>query len=123
MEDSIARAARADGRTVTIGLPEDPGQAGRSQISYLTSQLAGYHVIPSRESGAKATRAAPVASQIEAGNIALVRANWNHAFIEELRDFPFGRKDDQVDALSSAFAMLLNIGTPARILAVPHLGR
>jgi predicted phage terminase large subunit-like protein len=123
MEDSIARAARADGRTVTIGLPEDPGQAGKSQISYLTRQLAGHHVIPSRESGAKATRAAPVASQIEAGNIALVRANWNHAFIEELRDFPFGRKDDQVDALSSAFAMLLNTGTPARILAVPLLGR
>ena len=66
-------------------------------------------MISSRETGAKTTRARPVASQIEAGNVTLVRANWNHAFIEELRDFPFGRKDDQVDALSRAFDMLLDI--------------
>jgi predicted phage terminase large subunit-like protein len=123
MEDSIAVAARVDGRTVTIGLPMDPGQAGKSQVAYLTRQLAGHHVISSRETGAKTTRAAPVASQIEAGNVTLVRANWNHAFVEELRDFPFGRKDDQVDALSHAFDMLLDIPTPARTLAVPYLGR
>jgi predicted phage terminase large subunit-like protein len=123
MEDRVAMTARVDGRGVTIGLPMDPGQAGKSQITYLTSQLTGHHVTSSRETGAKATRAAPVASQIEAGNVSLIRANWNHAFIEELRDFPFGRKDDQVDALSQAFAMLLDIGTPARILAVPYIGR
>lgn len=122
-EECIATAARVDGRSVTIGLPEDPGQAGKSQISYLSRQLAGYHVISSRETGAKMTRAVPVASQIDAGNVTLVRANWNHAFIEELRDFPYGRKDDQVDALSRAFGMLLGIGTPARILAVPHMER
>ncbi|MGA3398282.1 MAG: phage terminase large subunit [Acetobacteraceae bacterium] len=123
VEDSIVTAARADGRGVTIGLPVDPGQAGKSQTTYLTSQLAGYHVVPSRETGAKATRAAPVASQIEGGNVSLFRANWNHAFIEELRDFPFGRKDDQVDALSRAFTMLLDIVPPSRTLTVPHMAR
>lgn len=123
VEDSIVTTARADGPSVTIGLPMDPGQAGKSQISYLTSQLAGHHVISSRETGAKASRAAPVASQMEAGNVFLIRANWNHTFIEELRDFPFGSKDDQVDALSHAFAMLLDAGTPARVLAVPLIGR
>jgi predicted phage terminase large subunit-like protein len=123
VEESIAMTARVDGPSVTIGLPVDPGQAGKSQVTYLTRQLAGHHVISSRETGAKATRAAPVASQIEAGNITLVRANWNHAFIEELRDFPFGRNDDQVDALSRAFDMLLSTGTPARMLTVAHLGR
>jgi predicted phage terminase large subunit-like protein len=123
VENSIAATARADGPVVTIGLPEDPGQAGKSQIRYLTSQLAGHHVASSRETGAKVTRATPVASQIEAGNVSLVRANWNHAFIEELRDFPFGGKDDQVDALSRAFAMLLDIGVPARNLTVSHVGR
>ena len=121
--DIIATTARADGRGVTIGLPKDPGQAGKSQVTYLTAQLAGFHVVSSRETGAKATRAAPVAAQLEAGNISLVRANWNHAFIEELRDFPYGRKDDQVDALSRAFMMLLDIGLPARALAVPYIER
>jgi len=123
VEESITTAARADGRGVVVGLPEDPGQAGKSQTAYLTNRLAGYHVIRSRETGAKTTRAAPVASQIDAGNITLFRANWNHAFIEELRDFPYGRKDDQVDALSHAFGMLLDIGAPARTIAVPYMER
>ena len=51
-----------------------------------------------------------MASQVEARNFAIVRAGWNHAFLEELRDFPFGRKDDQVDALSRAFTMLTEAG-------------
>ncbi len=123
LEDGVAATARIDGHGVPIGLPEDPGQAGKSQVSYLTRQLAGYHIIPSRETGAKATRAAPVASQIAGGNVTLVRANWNHAFIEELCDFPYGRKDDQVDALSRAFGMLLDIGAPTRVLSIPYMGR
>ena len=123
VEEGITAAARVDGRTVTIGLPEDPGQAGKSQVSYLTRQLAGYRVVSWRETGVKATRATPVASQIEAGNVALVRASWNYAFIDELRDFPFGRKDDQVDALSSAFNMLLDLSPSARNLTLPYIGR
>ena len=121
VEAAIEEAARVDGPSVTIGLPQDPGQAGKHQASYLTSCLAGYRVESSRETGAKTTRAAPVASQIEARNFAIVRAGWNHAFLEELRDFPFGRKDDQVDALSRAFTMLTDArgaGTPS-LHAVP----
>jgi phage terminase large subunit-like protein len=66
----------------------------------------------------------PVAlRQIHAVGNTIVSANWNHAFLEELRDFPFGRKDDQVDALSRAFAMLTSADAPARQLAVPYLAR
>jgi predicted phage terminase large subunit-like protein len=64
-----------------------------------------------------------MASQVEARNVAMVRANWNHAFLEELRDFPFGRKDDQVDALSHAFRMLTQAGAPARKLSLSFLAR
>jgi predicted phage terminase large subunit-like protein len=123
VEVAIEEAARIDGPPVTIGLPEDPGQAGKHQASYLTSCLAGYRVESSRETGAKTTRAAPVASQVEARNVAIVRAGWNHVFLEELRDFPFGRKDDQVDALSRAFTMLTTHGAPARRLSMPFLAR
>jgi predicted phage terminase large subunit-like protein len=60
---------------------------------------------------------------MEAGNIAIVRADWNTAFINELRDFPQGRKDDQVDALARAFARLAPTGIPARRLDVNFLAR
>jgi predicted phage terminase large subunit-like protein len=110
IEELITRTASVDGRNVHISLPEDPGQAGKAQISYLTRQLAGYHVSSSRESGTKVSRATPIASQIEAGNVVVRRAGWNTAFLDELRSFPFGAKDDQVDALSRAFAVLTDRG-------------
>jgi predicted phage terminase large subunit-like protein len=106
VEALILSTARSDGTKVIVAIPEDPGQAGKSQMSYLTKQLAGFHVIAARETGSKATRAMPLASQVEAGNISIVRADWNRNLLDELRDFPWGRKDDQVDALVRAFTTL-----------------
>lgn len=123
VEETILHTAKLDGRAVTISLPKDPGSAGGFVASYLAGQLAGYNVIVTSEIGSKATRATPIAAQIEAGNVAMVRATWNHAFIEELRDFPHGAKDDQVDALSRAFGALIEQGAPARQLTVPFLAR
>lgn len=60
----------------------------------------------------------PVASQVNAGTVTLLEGRWNRDFVEELQDFPGGAKDDQVDALSRAFAMLMEAGTPARTARV-----
>ena len=106
VERAILDAAANDGRHVTVGLPQDPGQAGKAQVAYYTRQLAGFVVQWSPETGSKETRATPAASQANAGNLAILRAPWNRAFLEELADFPGGAKDDQVDALSRAFSML-----------------
>ncbi len=114
----IRRTAERDGMEVTIGLPQDPGQAGRAQIAFLTKQLAGWRVVSSRESGSKETRAMPVASQVNAGTVTLLRGDWNRDLIEELQDFPAGVKDDQVDALGRAFGMVLDNGRPARVTKV-----
>jgi phage terminase large subunit-like protein len=46
------------------------------------------------------------ASQVNGGNVAIVRAPWNAAFLDELAAFPNGIKDDQVDAASRAFALV-----------------
>ncbi len=123
VEQAIAATAAADGPHVAIGLPQDPGQAGRAQIRYLTGRLAGHRVVSSPETGAKETRAMPVASQVNAGNVSLRRAPWNRAFLEELQDFPDGTKDDQVDALSRAFAMLTDAPAPARRASLSHISR
>jgi len=44
-------------------------------------------------------------------------------FIDELRDFPFGRKDNQVDALVRAFTTLSARSHPAKIIAIPIFNR
>jgi predicted phage terminase large subunit-like protein len=58
-------------------------------------------------SGEKATRAAPVAAQVNVGNVSMIRAGWNRKFVEELASFPNGTHDDQVDALSDAYVRLV----------------
>ena len=73
VEELVVRTAHKDGSKVTVAIPEDPGQAGKSQMAYLTRQLAGFHVVSSRETGSKATRAMPLASQVEAGNVSIVQ--------------------------------------------------
>ena len=123
IEDLIVSTAQLDGQTVWVGLPEDPGQAGKSQISYLAGRLAGFRLMASRETGSKLTRAIPFSSQVEAGNVALVRANWNYQLIEEMRDFPVGRKDDQVDAMVRAFNTFARVGDPPKLINIPLLHR
>jgi predicted phage terminase large subunit-like protein len=123
VEAAILTTAQRDGAGVLVALPQDPGQAGQAQTAYLTRKLAGFTVKSSPETGAKLTRAGPVAAQVEAGNLRLLRAGWNRGFLEELRDFPHGRKDDQVDALARAFMSLVSPATPTRRLHVPLLAR
>ena len=103
--DALIKAtASGDGMgLVKQSLPQDPGAAGKSQVAALTSMLAGHIVHGSPETGEKVVRARPFASQVNAGNVLMLRATWNTAFIDELRIFPNGRHDDQVDAAARAF--------------------
>jgi predicted phage terminase large subunit-like protein len=77
----------------------------------LTRKLAGFRVSSSPESGDKITRAEPFASQVNVGNVLMLRGEWNGPLLDELRAFPNGRHDDQVDGLSRAFAELLGVVT------------
>lgn len=108
--------AKDDGVYCEIGFSQDPGQAGKTQAADLVMMLPGYVVHSARETGDKETRAEPVAAQAAAGNLLLVEADWNRAFIDELTTFPGSKHKDQVDALSGAFKMLLN----ASLFATPE---
>jgi predicted phage terminase large subunit-like protein len=106
--DALLRnTASRDGRSVAISIPQDPGQAGKTQVLALSRMLAGYPVHSSPETGDKVTRAEPLASQVNVGNVLMLRGSWNDALIEEMRTFPNGTWDDQIDALSRAFAQLI----------------
>lgn len=96
-----------------ISLPQDPGQAGKSQILYLTRQLAGFSVSASPESGDKATRAEPFAAQVNIGNVLVLDdGSWDTgALLKEMQMFPNGAHDDQIDACSRAFNELMDTRT------------
>lgn len=123
VEAAIIDAARCDGNQTMVALPQDPGQAGRAQALYLTRQLIGYQVIATPETGAKATRAMPAAAQLQAGNMAAIRSGWTTGLMNEMREFPDGRKDDQIDALSRAVNHMMSAGPASRRLNVPLMSR
>jgi predicted phage terminase large subunit-like protein len=106
VEALIAETATTDGVGVRISLPKDPGQASLFQVQYLTTKLAGFIVSNSPEAGNKEVRAEPLASQVNVGNVSIVRGDWNYGYTDELRAFPVGAHDDQVDASSRAFQFL-----------------
>ncbi len=107
VERLLINTAQQDGHEVTGSIPQDPGQAGKSQVAYFIKQLAGFTYHASPETGDKETRASPLAAQAEVGNVKLVKGDWNEAFLDEIAMFPVGRFKDQVDAASRAFAALL----------------
>lgn len=105
VQNAIKNTAAQDGIMTRVGIEQDPGQAGVSEVDLLIRLLTGYPVKPYKATKDKITRASPVSAQAEAGNIKILRAEWNEAFFRELENFPEGAHDDIVDAFSGAFLM------------------
>jgi predicted phage terminase large subunit-like protein len=110
LDRMVVEVVTDDGYGVFQSLPQDPGQAGKSQKWQWAERLAGYEFEITPETGKKETRAEPFAAQWGAGRVFLVRGPWNEAYIEELRNFPAGTYKDQVDATSRAFGRLIGFG-------------
>ena len=108
MRQRIRNTAARDGVQVLQSLPQDPGQAGKVQVADLGVLLNGFRAKFSLESGDKVLRSDPFASQVNVGNVSMLKASWNQALIEEMRMFPNGAFKDQIDALSRAFAEMDN---------------
>lgn len=103
VENRLKQISTIDGYETVISLPQDPGQAGVYQKSAFSRLLQGMNFEFSPESGDKMVRAAPFASQVNVGNVKMLRGDWNSDFIDELRDFPNGAHDDMVDSTSRAY--------------------
>jgi len=109
VEKRIARVAAQDKKRyghVKIVLAEDPGSAGKFEIShYIRGALREYEMRALKETGDKVTRAKPVSAQAEQGFVKVVRGPWNEVFLREVHVFPLGKKD-QVDGLSGAYSVV-----------------
>lgn len=109
VEKRIRQTADLDTRRVVIHIEQEGGSAGPTVIDhYRRNVLAGYAVYGVKPTHDKATRATPLASAAEAGNVFLVRGKWNGEFLDEI-DGVFGGgagHDDQADAASGAHTVL-----------------
>jgi predicted phage terminase large subunit-like protein len=62
--------------------------------------------------------ASPFSTQVETGNVDILRGAWNDTFLDELKAFPDGKHKDCVDAASRAFMGIDRKGAMAYINAL-----
>lgn len=100
---------RARYGSVSTYVEQAPGLA-KEPTEDLIRALAGFNVAADLAHRDKVSRAEPVAAQVNAGNVSLLQDTegdrWHARFLDELRVFPNGKWDDQVDASSGAFGKL-----------------
>jgi predicted phage terminase large subunit-like protein len=91
--------------TTKFYVEQEPGSGGKESAEASVRMLAGFTAEADRVSGqgSKEVRADPFAAQWQAGNVRLVEALWNRAYLDEHEHFPNGKYKDQVDASSGAF--------------------
>jgi predicted phage terminase large subunit-like protein len=110
--------ARIDGVECPQREEREGGSAGKGQIAAHAKLLVGYDHKEVILGADKITRAKPFRSQVEAGNVYLLRGVWNEEYIKELCGFPTAKHDDQVDGSSCAFNSLLMEPPPRKVRAV-----
>ena len=102
----ISDTATLDGKKVPIRIEQEGGAAGKSLIAAYVNELEGFDVEGIPSTGAKEVRATALATQYNAGKVFVLKRAWNRMWLSELRSFPSGAHDDQVDSASGAFNYL-----------------
>lgn len=106
VEEMLVQTADLDGKQCPIVIPKDPGSAGKSYGAYLVAKLSGFKVTLEPQTGSKEVRAQALSSQVSAGNVSMLRADWNRVVLDEMMGFPSATHDDIIDSLSSGFNFL-----------------
>lgn len=120
-ERIIRSTAILDGVAVRVWIEQEPGSGGKESAESTITKLAGFSVQAERPTGDKAVRAEPFAIQVEAGNVSMMRADWNKDFTDEAKLFPYSKYKDQIDAASGALnklavPQLIGLAVPQRLL-------
>lgn len=96
--------AEADGFSVVVTVPNDPGAAGDIVVYHVQQELEDYIVEPMPTGGTKEDRARNFAAAVNSGQVEVpAGAEWLETFKRELRDFPQSDFKDIVDSSSDAY--------------------
>ena len=121
VDETIYNTAIMDGRNVKVVEEMEPGSSGRSVIATHMQMLAGFDYEGKSPTGAKTTRWRPFAVQAEAGNVRVVRGEWNQDWVNEMTAVPEAKHDDQADSVAGAFEKVALGRRKARIVTTREM--
>ena len=101
--DNVVRAATdKDGMSVTVGV--ENSLDSKDSVNAMQTLLMGKRsVVPINIRIDKIARAGYVEPIFEAGHVHVLRADWNLDWLKEVKDFPSGKHDDQVDNITAGY--------------------
>ncbi len=102
-DNAMRNTASQDGTRTIIKFEREGGASGKRDARYIISMMGGYDIAGVSPQGDKITRAKPLASQAEAGNVKLVKAEWNERFLLHMHGQPDLPHDDIMDAASGMY--------------------
>jgi len=103
--DRIIANANKDGVETTIVVESVAGY--KDTFTTLRELFRGkYIVMKQTATKDKSVNAAPLEPLFDAGNVHVLRSAWNTIFYKQFSEFPNGKHDDVVDAVSGAFRFL-----------------
>ncbi len=111
VENMVKLTHQMDGPSVPVCIPQDPGQAGLSQVRhYQLTVLPEADLRIRKPTGAKEVRWSPLAAQMRAGFVKMLKGEWNKELTKELHLCPKGKWDDQADAGADAYNEIVESG-------------
>ena len=87
---------------------QEPASSGKKVAVDTIANLRGHRARAVKPMTNKIVRAEPLANAMEAYEVVMVEAKWNADFISEIRAFPRGAHDDQVDASAMCYLEMTN---------------
>ncbi len=106
VEELVLKTAIEDGRSVEIGIEQEPGSSGKALVEdYTIRVLPEFKVTPIPAVKNKVLRCQPFIAAAEMGRVFLFGAKWNAAFVREFDVFP-GEYDDQIDTAGAGYTKL-----------------
>jgi len=103
-DNFIRSVAEKDGQAVTIGV--ESSVESKDTLATMQSIFNGRRIIRGIPiKGDKVVRFSPVEPIFEGGNVYIMCGVWNLDWINELKEFPSGKHDDQVDNMSAGFIL------------------
>ena len=106
IQNLIAECMERDGAETMVGVEAFGFQMAAVQDLFSNAASLRVPLTPLTPRGDKKQKASAWAARARAGKLRLVKGHWNKEFIAECVEFPGGRHDDQVDAVSLAMELL-----------------
>lgn len=105
VEDLIRETSRLDGYSVAVRMEQEPGSSGAiTSDHYARNVLPGYDFMGITSTGSKVERARAASAASQSGRVLISNKCRNLLpFFDEADLFPYGLKDDTIDAFSGAF--------------------